>query len=306
MKILLFTHIVDIDGMGSAVLSNIVFKNPDIIFCDTFEINQKVLQKLEDKSIYLYDKIFITDLCPNEDLIEKIENDENLKTKVQILDHHISILESLKSSHKIAKIIIENSAGKCSGTSLFYDYLKENSLILPNKVADDFVELTRQYDTWEWKTKYNNESANNLNIMFSIFGRENYVEIFSKKLANNESLFSENDKILINKFKENMNKICDGYIQKIHIETVANYTAAVIDEMEDEYKNDVAEKLKSKKDLNIDFVAMLITKRNTISFRAIKPDVNVGKIAELFGGKGHKPAGSCTSSLEAKTAFKIK
>lgn len=306
MKVLLFTHIVDIDGMGSAVLSNIAFENPDIIFCDTFEINQKVLQKLEDKSIYLYDKIFITDLCPNEELIEKIENDENLKTKVQILDHHISILESLKSSHKIAKIVIENSAGKCSGTSLFYDYLKENSLILPNKIADDFVELTRQYDTWEWKAKYNNEAANDLNIMFSIFGKENYVEIFSKKLENNEALFSENDKILINEFKENMNRICDSYIQKIHIETVVNYTAAVIDEMEDEYKNDVAEKLKSKKDLNVDFVAMLITKRNTISFRSIKPDFNVGKIAEIFGGKGHKPAGSCTASLEAKTAFKIK
>ncbi len=39
------------------------------------------------------------------------------------------------------------------GTSLFYEYLVSNNLIdVNNKAIQDFSQLTRKYDTWEWKT----------------------------------------------------------------------------------------------------------------------------------------------------------
>ena len=42
MKVLLFTHEQDIDGMGNAILGKLAFENFDFITCKTFEINQRV------------------------------------------------------------------------------------------------------------------------------------------------------------------------------------------------------------------------------------------------------------------------
>ena len=64
-------------------------------------------------------------------------------------------------------------------------------------------------------------------------------------------------------------------------------------DMEDKYKNDVADAIKSNNTSNIDFIAMVINDRNTLSFRLAKDDIDLSKIAEYFGGKGHKTAGSC-------------
>lgn len=306
MNILLFTHKIDIDGMGSAVLSKLVFDSVDIEYCDTFEINDKLSQKIQDSSILNYDKIFVTDICPSENLIERIEKIDELNSKFKILDHHLSILEKMKKPHKIAKLMVENLYGKCSGTSLFYEYLKENNLILPTESIDEFVELTRQYDTWEWKNKFNNEKANDLNIMFSILGLNAYIEDYYNKLKNNLNLFSENDQSKITAYREQLKQICENYINQIHVENVQNNVVAVIDDMKDEYKNDVAEMLKLTPDINIDFISMFIPKRNTLTMRAINSEINVGKIAEHFGGKGHKSASSCTLTPEVKSAFNIK
>lgn len=305
MKILLMTHKVDIDGMGSAVLAKLIYQNIDILYLDTFEINDKLTELFDNKTIYCYDQIFITDICPNEYNIQKISKDTLLKSKVLILDHHISMLEQLSKSYPIANIKIENEFGKCSGTSLFYDYLTKNKLLNETPVIKEFVELTRQYDTWEWKTKYNNENANNLNIMFSILNLEKYVENYFKKLSKNLPVFDEQELNLINDFKLKQQKICEAYISKMHIEKVNGFICGVIDDMMDEYKNDTAEMLKEK-NKEIAFVAMHITKRNTIAFRSVKPDFSVKEIAEFFGGKGHKPASSCVLTDTAKTAFNIK
>ena len=63
MKILLFTHEQDIDGMGNVILAKQAFKNLDYIPCKTFDITKNVQKTIDDKSIYEYDQIFVTDLC---------------------------------------------------------------------------------------------------------------------------------------------------------------------------------------------------------------------------------------------------
>ena len=42
MKVLIFTHKNDIDGMGNAILSKLAFDNVDYILCETFDLNYKV------------------------------------------------------------------------------------------------------------------------------------------------------------------------------------------------------------------------------------------------------------------------
>ena len=77
-KILLFTHKVDIDGMGSVVLSNLAFKEVDVIFCETFEVDKLFNEKLKTGKLYNYDYIFITDICLSENLIKEV----SLNTKL--------------------------------------------------------------------------------------------------------------------------------------------------------------------------------------------------------------------------------
>jgi len=68
MKILLFTHEQDIDGIGSIIIGNIDFKDFDFITCKTFEINQKVENAIINGSMYNYDFIYAADLCIKETL----------------------------------------------------------------------------------------------------------------------------------------------------------------------------------------------------------------------------------------------
>lgn len=81
MKVLLFTHKNDIDGMGNAVLSRLVFSDVDYVLCGTFDLTKNVMKYIEDGSIYDYDFIFVTDLCMEEPLLSMIDGDERLKAK---------------------------------------------------------------------------------------------------------------------------------------------------------------------------------------------------------------------------------
>lgn len=307
MKVLLFTHSVDIDGMGSAVLAKLAFTDVQIEFCDTFEINQKVQKYLKNNKIYEFDRVFVADLCIKQPLLGEIASDEKLAQKLQILDHHKSEIEEGNGNFSFSHIVVEDENGKCSGTSLFYEYVVKNGYLNRTKIIDDFVELTRQYDTWEWKTKYNNERANDLNIVFSMFGIEKYVDVMFNKLLNDEELFDVELAKLIFDYKQKLHDDCLNYISSMHTVTINGYKIGVIENTTDEHKNDIAEKLRIQEVENdLDFVAMEIVERNTISFRTIKEGVDVGAFASLYGGKGHKNAGSCKITSQVIFDLKMK
>ena len=81
MKVLLFTHKNDIDGMGNAILAKLTFDNVDYILCETFDLQHKVNEFITTGKIYEYDKIFITDLCLDEKTLSYI-NEQAFKGTV--------------------------------------------------------------------------------------------------------------------------------------------------------------------------------------------------------------------------------
>ena len=308
MKVLLFTHKIDIDGMGCAVLGKLAFDNIDIVYCDTFEINQQIQKFLDDGSIYNYDKIFVTDLCIKQPLISQFAEDKELSRKTIIIDHHKTEIEEGNDQYPFSTIIVQDENGKCSGTSLFYNYLLSQGLVYENDNISDFVELTRQYDTWEWKTIYSNESANDLNILFSILKIDGYVnQMYAKLSSECSNLFEDNELKLINDYKKKALSTCLSYIKNLHIVNLHNLKVGVIENIEDEYRNNIADLVKKTPNINLDLVALIINDRNTISFRSIKQCVDVGQFSVIYGGKGHKEAASCPKNeqilkdLECKT-----
>lgn len=83
---------------------------------------------------------------------------------MQLLDHHQTALHL--NQYEWGKVVLEDEQGLLtSATSLFYQYLVMHGLLEKTDVLTEFVELVRQYDTWEWE-RNGNYQAQRLNALF--------------------------------------------------------------------------------------------------------------------------------------------
>ena len=96
MKVLLFTHKNDIDGMGNAILAQLAFDEVNYVLCGTFDLTEAVESYYKDGSIYEYDRVYVTDLCLEDPVLSKVAADKNLEGKIQVFDHHKSKKKELK------------------------------------------------------------------------------------------------------------------------------------------------------------------------------------------------------------------
>ena len=292
-KVLVITHGVDIDGFGNVVLAKLAFKNVDSLFTETFDIDKLTQQKIDDKSIFNYDKIYVTDNCFSKEFAAKIDENNELKNKILVFDHHDS-RENEFDEFGWINIITKCEKGKSCGTGLFYNYLIEKGFINPKPCINDFVELTRQYDTWEWKNKYNNEMPNTLNTFWQAVGRDKYIEkIISKiKLHSKENFyFTKQEQQIISNYIKNFNLEVNNYVSNIKKINFCGYSAGTI-EIIDKYKNAIAQQVRDNGNPNnYEFLLMPILDRNTVSLRSLT-NVDVSKIATKFGGGGHTAAAS--------------
>ncbi|MCM1052549.1 MAG: hypothetical protein NC483_01040 [Ruminococcus sp.] len=300
MKVLLFTHKSDIDGMGNVVLAKLAFDEVEYVLCETFNLQDEVSKFYDNGSIYNYDRIFVTDLWLEEPTLSRVANDEKLNQKFLIFDHHKSALEGNFNKYSFATIKVSDEKGLCSGTSLFYEYLVSNGLLSSNnEVIEIFSELTRKYDTWEWKTRYNDEMPHELTLLFDSVGCEGYIELMYQKLKEEKiDNFSELERMLIkNKINQVQEKL-SNYAKKIYYKEVLGLKAGIVF-IDYEYRNDLAEYFRQN-DFDMDFVMLVALDYGTISYRNIKDNVNVRVIAEAMGGKGHDKAASSPISEDQK------
>lgn len=294
MKVLLFTHKSDIDGMGNAVLAKLAFENVNYKLCETFNLQNEILKYFEDGSIYNYDMIFVTDLWLEEPTLTKVANDKKLQRKFFVFDHHESALLGGFNKYPFTTIRISDEKGLCSGTSLFYEYLIEQGFLPKEENAiKEFSELTRKYDTWEWKTKYNDETPHELTLLFDSVGCDGYIKLMVEKLQKKYPNFKFNDleKMLIANKKQHVLEKLRNYATKVTYREIMGLKAGIVF-IDYEYRNDLAEYFREH-NFDMDFVMLIALDYGTISYRSIKDNVNVRIIAEAMGGKGHdKTAGS--------------
>lgn len=301
MKVLLFTHSQDIDGIGCAILATKAFKDLKIEPTKTFDITSNVKKYIDSKEIYKYDKIYVTDLCIKEPVLEFIDNDKELKEKLLVLDHHKTEIEEGNNKYDFVNIIVENNGLKESGTSLFYKYLLENNYLKQSKILDEVVEWTRQYDVWDWQ-KENNYNAKKLHILFETLGLEKYLELMNYKVENLEKLeFNDFEIGIISEFERNVMKDITEILEEIKIVTLninnSNYRVGYIMSPY-KYRNDINEFIINKGNpYNIDAIGMIMTDIDTVSYRQVK-DYDVSIIAKYFGGKGHVGASSNSQDNE--------
>ena len=269
----LITH-TDLDGLGCAILAKLVWKDQvNIALCRTSnEVNQKL-----DKLLY-YDKTYITDLSVDA---------KYLQDNVYMFDHH-KTAEHLNNDNNVI-VKVELNGRKTCGTELFYQYLV-NQHFIDNR--DFFVELVRQYDTWEW-TKFN-KLPYYLNNLVYILGMNNFIDTFTERLAkkdiNELTIFTEDErKLLVRNESVISNYIQDKrqYVKTFEIND-KKVGICFADTNQSILGNVICE------ENNIDIMVMVNLDRKSISFRTNKDDIDVSVIAKRFNGGGHAKASGGT------------
>ena len=143
-------------------------------------------------------------------------------------------------------------------TKEFYDYLVNNGLIAKNRALDEFAELTRLEDTWEWKNAGDlGLKAHDLAILFNIIGKEKYIDEMFKKLRESQDGFeftNEEKKLVSNRKEEYLNLLKEIWSNaEFFNDESGNYYSAVFSNYE--YRNELTE---YAKDLNIENLKYLI------------------------------------------------
>lgn len=236
-----------------------------------------------------------------------VSKDPELSKKVLVFDHHKSAINDGCDKYDFTTIMETDVTGiKRCGTDLFYDYLCSYGLITRTSILDEFVELTRLEDTWEWKKAGNRGSkAHDLAILLNGLGIEKYIRSMILKVNSNAPTIEftdEEKKIVAEKKAEYL-----ATLQKIWNEAEFfedenhNRFAGVFSDYE--YRNELGEYVRSLNERELKYLVLIALEKGRFgqkSYRAIAEGFNVGKIAEEHGGTGHSAAASVNITEEQK------
>lgn len=284
MNVFLISHIADPDGITPVILSKIIFNNFDYLLLEVNEVNTSISKLIDEKKFDNYDIIYITDLSMSEELYNRINDNTKLKDKIKVIDHHISNIFANKYS--FVDVIDVNDEGlRESATSLYYKHLIKtySNKTLHSNAIKFFVNLVREYDTWEW-AKTNNMDAKKLANLFDIYGKEFFIEHYYKFLSESETFsFSEKELFLLEIEQQKMDHYIEEKKETVIPVTIDSYKAGIV--FASQYRSELGNILSKHFIDRYDFIIIINIERS-ISYRGIK-DVDLNKIASMFGGKGH-------------------
>ena len=277
----------DLDGISCYIVLKTLCPDEEIkvTFCKSYShVNDLVLRALEHPEAY--DKLYITDLSVTEYVANKIEvvNDDN---HILLFDHHKTA--TWLNNYTWANVSVDRKmkngeVKKCCGSEIFKDFL---CLVkdVKNKALDEYIELVRRYDTWEWKTKYDDMIPSDLNLLYKIKGRSAFMNSILQSVNDNIPLFSQLDIELINIERRRINDYVAIKNNDIITFKILNYNVGVL--FAEQYISELGNRL-CELHPELDVIAMIGQK--AISYRTIKDNVDVSEIAKRYGGGGHKSA----------------
>ncbi|AST91832.1 oligoribonuclease [Sutcliffiella cohnii] len=293
----LFTH-NDLDGIGCAIIAKLTFqKKVEVHYNSVGSLNIQVEKFIEAGNIE--HKLMITDLSVNERnealITTFIENGGN----AILIDHHKSALHL--NEHSWGNVTVEYEDGRLtSATSLLFDYLKEEGEITTNKAIEDFVELVRQYDTWEWDANGNTE-AKRLNDLFYMLSIDEFVDRMLPRLERNEPFQFDDFESQILDLEENK---MERYLRRKQRELIqTNIDGKIVGVVfAESYISELGNEF-GKHNTHLDYIAIVNMGSRRISLRTVHDEIDVSLIASQFDGGGHSKAAGCLLTDKAYTLF---
>ena len=288
----------DLDGVGCGILAKLAFNEQvKVRYNSIVSLNQEIEFFLENGQQDAF--LFITDLSPNEEN-EKRLNDYYLENKrVQLIDHHKTALHL--NEYEWGYVLVENDDGHLtSATSLFYHYLVTHELLEQSDAITEFVELVRQYDTWEWE-KNENHQAHRLNTLFFLVSIDEFEEKMIDRLQNSDHFeFDEFEKKVLKMEEEKIERYIRRKKRELVQSEVNGYLAGIV--YAEMYHSELGNEL-GKEYPHLDYIAILNIGGKRIALRTIHNHIDVSEIAGQYGGGGHEKASGCSLSNEAYKQF---
>lgn len=291
-KILIISHEDDIDGIGGVILGYLAFNKIDYMLIHIQEQNE-IVSFVRNSN---YEKIFITDIGLEKEIADQIND---LERNIYHFDHHETNIYA--SRYAFSTVEIQRNGISTCGTELFYLYLKDNNLLKDTDLLKRFVEDTRAYDTWDW-VKNNNVEANDLNKLFGIVGIDTYISKMVERLKkNNESIFDENDRYLIELHTQEENELIELSDKSLIIREKDGFKFGIV--FGNKFFSIIGNTLCNRHS-ELDYMLLIDPLNMKASLRSVKIDVS--KIAESYGGGGHKyAAGFNLNEEKFKSLLKI-
>lgn len=290
----------DLDGVGCGILAKLAFgQQVKVRYNSVSSLNREIQFFLENDPPDTF--LIITDLSPNEENEKRLNEYYKEKGNVQLLDHHKTALHL--NDYKWGTVLIEDHRGQLtSATSLLYEYLVKHKLLEATDAISEFVELVRQYDTWEWE-KNENLQAHRLNSLFFLVSIEEFEEKMMDRLSTSQHFdFDEFEKRLLNMEEDKIERYIRRKKREIVQSKVGEYFAGIV--YAESYHSEVGNEL-GKEYPHLDYIVILNMGGKRISFRTIHDDIDVSEIAGQLGGGGHQKASGCSLTDEAYKQFVI-
>ena len=273
MHIIIFTD-TDLDGAGSALLLNRLYEGHDVITVETTEAT--ILNEFKSRwnTLDHFDKIFVCDLCLNEEQAEAINRDN-----VVVIDHHELHVPFASKYTKAKSVVTEYS----SCTKLIADKFK-SKLNLDSRL-EALINLIDQYDSWSFDFPNELEPAR-LNAIYYTYNKpkwEKFITSFKDGLREYTIHEKNSIKLFFKKFAEQLNS-------PKFVGNVKGYK--VISTFVNSHINEVGHYLVNK--YNTDIAILVNLDKHLVSFRknpGCKADLSVIAVNLCEGGGSHKLAG---------------
>ena len=287
----------DLDGVGCGILAKLAFNDKvKIRYNSITALDREIEFFLENEQQKTF--LFITDLSPNEKNEKRIHDYYQATGNVQLLDHHKTALHL--NQYEWGKVLIEDEQGLTSATSLFYQYLVTHGLLEKTEAISEFVELVRQYDTWEWE-KNGNFQAQRLNALFFLVSIEEFEEKMLDRLKTNDHFdFDEFEKKILSMEEEKIERYIRRKKRELVQTNLGEFYAGIV--YAESYHSELGNEL-GKENVHLDYIAMMNMGSKKISFRTIHDHIDVSSIAAQYGGGGHQKAAGCSLTVEAYKQF---
>lgn len=295
----LFTD-MDLDGLGCGLIAKLAFGDKaNVFYCSYRNLNQRVESFIKHPANN-QEETYITDLAVNELVEKKLQERFQRGHHIQMIDHHVTAMHFNEYDWGWVMPEYDNGKKTCA-TSLFYDYLIEHGKIERNHALEEFIDLVRQYDTWEWDEN-NNVTAKRLNDLFYIMNREQFEEEMLKRLKENTDSFqlTETENMILDIEEQKINRYIHSKSRQIVQTFVGDYCVGVVHA--EQYLSELGNALNNIYP-HMDMIVLLNVSGKKMGFRTIHDEVNVAEFAQRYGGGGHPKASGSELTKEGFETF---
>ncbi|MBF0708022.1 oligoribonuclease [Alkalihalobacillus hwajinpoensis] len=286
----------DLDGTACALIAELAFENEaEITHCTYRNLDDRVEAFLLQNS---GDPVFITDLSVNEHVEKHLEERYQQGSHVQMIDHHATAMHF--NDYEWGFVDPGDDKKTCAAT-LFYQFLLEKEKIERMESLEQFLELVRKYDTWEWEED-NEVDAKRLNDLFSIMGRETFKSEMLRRLTRDPDsfAFNESEEMILDLEERKIERYIHQKNRQLVQMEVDEYCIGLVHA--ESYHSELGNEL-NKRNSHLDFITIINDGSRRLGFRTIHDEADVSEFASRYGGGGHPKASGCEMNEDTFRIF---